>query len=143
MEVDELLSVIIFLYSLSLKRTAFYERCHYWLMLYWLHCSNSMKSSILNIFIFSFIRRINAKPWTWCRSRTPQDMDRTLTLIFAKLETTWNITTKISAFLQLEEKWILTKFVECGSKIGPTTPIWSFRHFWQEIQIQGTKCLQI
>ena len=70
-------------------------------------------------------------------------MDGTLTLIFAKLETTWNVTTKISAFLQLRKKWILTKFEECGSKIGPATPIWSFRRFWREIQIQGTKSLQI
>ena len=77
------------------------------------------------------------------KPRTPQDMDGTLTLIFAKLETNWNITTKISAFLQLRKKWILTKFEGCGSKNGPATPIWSFRHFWQEIQIQGTKSLQI
>ena len=76
-------------------------------------------------------------------SRTPQDMDGTLTLIFAKLETTWNITTKISAFLQLRKKWILTKFEGCGSNFGPAMPIWSFRHFWQEIQIQCTKSLQI
>ena len=70
-------------------------------------------------------------------------MDGTLTLIFAELETTWNITTKISAFLQLRKKWILTKFEGCGSKIGPATPIWSFRRFWQEIQIRGTKSLQM
>ena len=75
------------------------------------------------------------------KSRTPQDMDGTLTLIFAKLETSWNITAKISAFLQLRKKWILTKFEGCGSKNGPATPIWSFRHFWREIQIQCTKSL--
>ena len=33
--------------------------------------------------------------------RTPQDMDGTLTLIFAELKTTWDITTKISVSLQL------------------------------------------
>ena len=70
-------------------------------------------------------------------------MDGTLTLIFAKLNTAWNITTKISAFLQLRKKWIFTKYEGCGSKIGPATPIWSFRCFWREIQIQGTKSLQI
>ena len=35
------------------------------------------------------------------KTRMPQDMDRTLTLIFGKSETTTDITTKISAFLQL------------------------------------------
>ena len=56
-------------------------------------------------------------------SRTPQDMDGTLTLIFAKSETPKDITTKISAFLQLRKKRILTKFEGCGSKNGPATPI--------------------
>ena len=36
--------------------------------------------------------------------RTPQDMDRKLTLIFGKSETTTDITTKISAVLQLLKK---------------------------------------
>ena len=71
----------------------------------------------------------NAKP------RTPQDMDGTLTLIFAKSETTWDIITKISASLQLRKKWILTKFGGCSSKNGPARSIRSFRHFWREIQI--------
>ena len=70
-------------------------------------------------------------------------MDGTLTLIFTKLETSWNITTKTSALLQLRKKWILTKFEGCGSKKKPATPIWSFRCFWWEIQIQCTKSLQI
>ena len=46
--------------------------------------------------------------------------------------------TKISASLQLEKIWILTKFEGCSSKIGPTTPFWSFLHFWREIQILST-----
>ena len=70
-------------------------------------------------------------------------MDGTLTLIFAKLETSQNITTKISALLQLIKRWILTKFEGHDSKNEPATPIPSFRRFWQEIQIQGTKSLQI
>ena len=77
------------------------------------------------------------------KARTPQDMDGTLTLIFAKLKTSWNIITKISALLQLRKKWILTKFEGCDSKNGPATPIWSFKCFWREIQIQCTKSLQI
>ena len=36
------------------------------------------------------------------KPRTPQDMDGTLTLIFAKLKTTWDITTKISVFLSAD-----------------------------------------
>ena len=68
-------------------------------------------------------------------TRTPQDMDGTLTLIFAKSETTWDIITKISASLQLRKKWILTKFGGCSSKNGPARSIRSFRHFWREIQI--------
>ena len=56
-------------------------------------------------------------------TRTPQNMDGTLTLIFAKLETTRDITTKISALLQFRSKLILTKFEGCGSKIGPAMPI--------------------
>ena len=79
----------------------------------------------------------------YIRSRTPQDMDGTLTLIFTKLETSWNITTKISALLQLRMQWILTKFEGRGSKNGPALSIWSFRRFWREIQIRGTKSLQI
>ena len=55
----------------------------------------------------------------------------------------WGIMTKISAFLQLKKKWILTKFEGCGSKNRPATPIGSFRCFWQEIQIQATWSLQI
>ena len=70
-------------------------------------------------------------------------MDRTLTLIFAKSKTIWDILTKIKAFLQLREKWILAKFEGCGLKIGPATPIWCFRDFWQEIQIHGTKSREI
>ena len=62
-------------------------------------------------------------------------MDVWLTLIFAKSETTWDIITKISAFLQLLKKWILWEFGGCSSKIEPATPIWSFRCFWREIQI--------
>ena len=62
-------------------------------------------------------------------------MDGTLTLIFAKSETTWDIITKISASLQLRKKWILTKFGGCSSKNGLARSIRSFRHFWWEIQI--------
>ena len=46
--------------------------------------------------------------------------------------------TKISASLQLRIIWILTKFEGCSSKIGPATPVRSFLHFWQEIQILST-----
>ena len=77
------------------------------------------------------------------KSRTSQDMDGALHTDFANFYTIWVSATKISAFLQLGKKCILTKFEECGSKIGSATPIWSFRRFWREIQIQGTKCLQI
>ena len=70
--------------------------------------------------------------------RTPQDMDGTLTLIFANSKTTWDFVTKFSALLQLRKIWILTKFEGCSSKIGPTTPFWSFLHFWREIQILST-----
>ena len=79
--------------------------------------------------------------WVW--PRTSQDMDGALHTDFATFYTIWVSATKISGLLQLGEKWILTKFEGCGSKIGPATPIWSFRRFWREIQIQGTKCLQI
>ena len=71
-------------------------------------------------------------------SRTPQDIDGTLTLIFANSKTTWDFVTKFSAFLQLRKIWILTKFEGCSSKIGPATPIRSFLHFWREIQILST-----
>ena len=57
---------------------------------------------------------------------------------FAKSETAWDIITKISAFLQLIKKWILSKFGGYSSKFEPATPNWSFRRFWQEIQILGT-----
>ena len=63
---------------------------------------------------------------------------------FANFYTIWDSATKISGLLQLKKKWILTKFEERrGSKIGPATPIWSFKRFWREIQIQCTKSLQI
>ena len=65
-------------------------------------------------------------------------MDGTLPLIFADSLTTQDIITKISAFLQLTRKWILTKFGGRGSKNVPAMPIRSFRGFWQEIQIFGT-----
>ena len=65
-------------------------------------------------------------------------MDIWLTLIFAKSETTWYVIIKISAFLQLMKIWILSKFGGYSSKFEPATPNWSFRRFWQEIQILGT-----
>ena len=71
-------------------------------------------------------------------SRTSLDMDGTLPLIFANSLTTQDIITKISAFLQLTKKWILSKFGRRGSKNAPATPIRSFRGFWREIQIFGT-----
>ena len=40
------------------------------------------------------------------------------TLIFAKSKAVWDTLAKISAFLLLTEKWILTKFGGCGSKMG-------------------------
>ena len=43
-------------------------------------------------------------------ARTPQDMDGTLTLIFAKSKTIKDILMKISALLQLRPISILTKF---------------------------------
>ena len=69
--------------------------------------------------------------------RTSQDMDVWLTLIFAKSGTTWDIITKISAFLQLMKKWILTKFGGCGSKIEPATPIsiLNFSRAWQSFKV--------
>ena len=70
-------------------------------------------------------------------------MDGALHTDFANFYTIWGSATKISALLQLRKKWILTKFEGCGSKNGPATPIWSFKRFWREIQIQGTKSLQI
>ena len=71
------------------------------------------------------------------KSRTSQDMDVSLTLIFAKSGTTWDIITKISAFLQLMKKWILTKFGGCGSKIEPATPIsiLNFSRAWQSFKV--------
>ena len=60
-------------------------------------------------------------------------MDVWLTLIFTKSETTWHIIAKISAFLQLIKKWILSKFGGFISKIEPAMPIWSlnFKRAWQ------------
>ena len=72
------------------------------------------------------------------RPRTSQDMDETLTLIFANSKTTWDFVTKFAAFLQLRKIWILSKFEECSSKIGPTTPFRIFLHFWRELQILST-----
>ena len=70
-------------------------------------------------------------------ARTPQDMDGTLTLIFAKSETPKDITTKISAFLQLRKKRILTKFEGCGSKNEPATPISILKcsRAWQSFKV--------
>ena len=65
-------------------------------------------------------------------------MDGTLTLIFAKSKTIWDILMKISALLQLRPISILTKFQGRSSKIGSATPVRSFRRFWREIQILGT-----
>ena len=80
---------------------------------------------------------------TTAYARTSQDMDGALHTDFANFYTIWGSATKISALLQLRKKLILTKFEGRGSKNGPTTPIWSFRRFWREIQIRGTKRLQI
>ena len=65
-------------------------------------------------------------------------MDGTLTLIFAKSKTVWDILMKISALLQLRPISILNKFQGRSSKIGSATPVRSFRRFWWEIQILGT-----
>ena len=70
--------------------------------------------------------------------RTSLDMDGTLSLPFANSVTTQDIITKISAFLQLSLKWILTKFGGPGSKNKPATAIESFICFWREKQILGT-----
>ena len=70
-------------------------------------------------------------------------MDGALHTDFANFYAIWDSPTKILALLQLWKKWILTKFEGCGSKNGPATPIWSFKRFWREIQIQCTKSLQI
>ena len=75
------------------------------------------------------------------KARTPQDMDGTLTLIFAKSKTIWDIIMKISALLQLRPISILTKFQGRSSKIGSATPFRRFRRFWREIQILGTNDL--
>ena len=80
------------------------------------------------------LRRVFA---SYGKTRTSQDMDIWLTLIFAKSGTTWDIITKISAFLQLMKKWILTKFGGCGSKIEPATPvsILNFSRAWQSFKV--------
>ena len=70
-------------------------------------------------------------------------MDGALYTDFANFYIIWVSATKISALLQLREIWILTKFDGCGLKNEPATTIWSFPHFWREIQIRGTKSLQI
>ena len=46
-------------------------------------------------------------------SRTPQNMDRTLTLIFAKSNTIWGIIIRISAFSKLRLIRIHTNYGEC------------------------------
>ena len=74
----------------------------------------------------------------YAKTRTPQDMDGTLTLIFAKSKTIWDILMKISALLQLRPISILTKFQGHSSKIGSATPVRIFTRFWREIQILGT-----
>ena len=70
-------------------------------------------------------------------------MDGALHTDFANFYTILVSATKILALLQLRKKWILAKFEGGGSKNEPATPIWSFRRFWREIQIQCTKSLQI
>ena len=50
-------------------------------------------------------------------------MDGTLTLVFANSSTTQDITTKISALLQLTNKLIFTKFWGPGSKKSPPYPL--------------------
>ena len=75
------------------------------------------------------------------KARTSEEMDRTLHTDFAKSRTTWDIFTKFSALLQLWKIWFLTKFEGFSSKIGPATPMGSFFHFWREIQILSTYCL--
>ena len=100
------------------------------------HCTDN--DWVLRLLRFQSIKNsFIEEHWGLARARTPQDMDRTLTLIFAKLETTWNITTKISAFLQLRKKWILTKFEGCGSKTGPATPIsiLNYSRAWQSFKV--------
>ena len=57
------------------------------------------------------------------RARTPTEMDGALKGVFPKSETTRDIITKISAFLQLQKKCILTKFGGCSSKNRPAMPI--------------------
>ena len=63
-------------------------------------------------------------------SRMSQDMDGALHTDFANFYTIWVSATKISGLLQLRKKWILTKFEEYGSKIGPATPIWNSKLNW-------------
>ena len=91
----------------------------------------------------SFVLSLYPLQNLYLNTKTSEDMDIWLTLIFTKSETTWDIITKISAFLQLMKKWILSKFGGCSSKIELATPIWCFRRFWQEIQILCTKNLHI
>ena len=71
------------------------------------------------------------------RARTSLDMDGTL--LFTNSLSTQDIITKISAFLQLTEKWILTKFERRGlnNKLTMQWPIRSFRGFWQDMQTLG------
>ena len=51
-----------------------------------------------------------------------QDMDLWLTLIFPKSETTWDIITKISAYLQFMKKRILWKFGGVAQKLNLPRP---------------------
>ena len=53
-----------------------------------------------------YLTSLGAELWSWwCyfKSRTPQDMDGTLTLISANSKTTKDFVTKFSAFLQLRK----------------------------------------
>ena len=57
-------------------------------------------------------------PFQYDTTRTPQDMDGTLTLIYAKLETTWDITTKISDFYNLGRNWFSPNLKGVAQKMG-------------------------
>ena len=82
--------------------------------------------------------KIGCREFVIAQARTSLDMDRTLTLIFANSLTTQDIITKLSAFLQLSKKRILTKFGGRGSKNGPATSSRNFRSFWWEFQNPGS-----
>ena len=63
------------------------------------------------------------------KTRPSQDMEGAFYTDFSTFQTIWGIVTKILAFLQLSNKWILPKFERFSLKNRPAMPNWSCRHF--------------